>query len=459
MITLQEFSNRPTVTVYSTDTGLLIGTDKEPNPSKLPRNGPSVTYGAPPATFALGQNLILTYNYVDGETAITKTGDPYASEWEAKIVSAPMLTEATTPSNPAASRTPSGNATESSANPPLSNASVTPSPTVSPKSGNKGVSSGAAAGVAIGCLIAGALIAGIAVWFYFRRARKSYRGPVHDTTALKSLPTREKGPMAKTVPVTSVRPLSAVMDTALPQPLEDQAIASGILGIETAIKNHVQSFYHSSRVNAVLLGQDDLRGLGSNLPISTGTLSSLLSNPDTREMALRFCIAWVVLSRMQLSSPPDESFLPREIVECYEQMLTNRNASNNHNPLLCRWRMITAHLTQATYVRNSFTSSDPRQASVQSALKDLDDILCPFTDPRLDNKQRKQNLREILKRAAIFAFTLFSQPSTFDFDWQKEEGARSGTFCMFPALVQVRDETGERVSPPRMFSEANSRPL
>lgn len=281
--------------------------------------------------------------------------------------------------------------------------------------------------------------------------------------------------MAKTVPVTSVRPLSAVMDTALPQPLEDQAIASGILGIETAIKNHVQSFYHSSRVNAVLLGQDDLRGLGSNLPISTGTLSSLLSNPDTREMALRFCIAWVVISRMQLSSPPDESFLPREIVECYEQMLTNRNASNSeytkaydiamlifspdHNPLLCRWRMITAHLTQATYVRNSFTSSDPRQASVQSALKDLDDILCPFTDPRLDNKQRKQNLREILKRAAIFAFTLFSQPSTFDFDWQKEEGARSGTFCMFPSLVQVRDETGERVSPPRMFSEADSRPL
>lgn len=90
---------------------------------------------------------------------------------------------------------------------------------------------------------------------------------------------------------------------------------------------------------------------------------------------------------------------------------------------------------------------------------DLDDILCPFADPRLDNKQRKQNLREMFKRAATFAFTLFSQPSTFDFDWKKEEGARSGTLCIFPALIQVRDESGKRVSPPRAFSEAVSRPL
>jgi hypothetical protein len=110
-------------------------------------------------------------------------------------------------------------------------------------------------------------------------------------------------------------------------------------------------------------------------------------------------------------------------------------------------------------VRDAFSSSDSRNASVQAALGALDNILQPYVDSRMDNEQRKRNLEEILKRSAGFAFTLFSQPSTWGFDWKEAQGVKSGELCVFPALVQLTDETGEPIQPPRPFSEAVVRRL
>lgn len=114
---------------------------------------------------------------------------------------------------------------------------------------------------------------------------------------------------------------------------------------------------------------------------------------------------------------------------------------------------------QPAYVRNAFSASDRRHHSIEEAFNVLEGILRPFADSRMENTQRAQNLREILKRAASFAFTLFSQPSTWRFDWQEHQGVVSGSLCVFPALVQTTDEAGEPVNPPRAFSEAVVRRL
>ena len=114
---------------------------------------------------------------------------------------------------------------------------------------------------------------------------------------------------------------------------------------------------------------------------------------------------------------------------------------------------------QSTYVRNPFTVTDDRLHNIQGAAGILDNILRPYSDSRMEDGQRTRNLEEILKRAALFAFTLFSQPSSWNFDWQNEVGVKSGSLCIFPALVQVMDESGESVKPPRPFSEAVVRRL
>lgn len=77
----------------------------------------------------------------------------------------------------------------------------------------------------------------------------------------------------------------------------------------------------------------------------------------------------------------------------------------------------------------------------------------------MDNIKRVRNLEEIVNRAARYAFTLFSQPSSWHFDWKEQQSVTSGELCIFPSLVQIIDENGEPVVPPRPFSEAVIRRL
>jgi hypothetical protein len=119
----------------------------------------------------------------------------------------------------------------------------------------------------------------------------------------------------------------------------------------------------------------------------------------------------------------------------------------------------TAELLQGKYVRNPFTRSDSQNENIQTAVVALENVLRPFADSRMDNGDRKRNLEEILKRSALFAFTLFSQPSTWGFDWEEEGAVKLGDLTIFPCLLQLSDENGQPVVPPRPFSEAVVRRL
>lgn len=109
--------------------------------------------------------------------------------------------------------------------------------------------------------------------------------------------------------------------------------------------------------------------------------------------------------------------------------------------------------------RDPFNPSDSRKSSIAAALEVLENVLRPYADSRMNDVQRRRNLEELLKRSATFAFTLFSQPSTWSFDWQDGRGIKSGELCIFPALVQLSDEAGRLISPPRPFNDAVVRRL
>jgi hypothetical protein len=191
--------------------------------------------------------------------------------------------------------------------------------TQSPKNGSA-LSTGAVAGIAIGCLAAGALLAGLILWFCWRRKKapkSQYSGA--NTYAMAS---QEKGFSANTVPLPGVGHTAAGLGGGFPQPLEDKAITGDISKISNAIKNHVQSYYHTTHISSGLIDYDDLHALGPNLPISVGALTTLMGNAATREIALRFIIAWVVASRLQPSKDPAKSLLPSEVAQCYQIIST-----------------------------------------------------------------------------------------------------------------------------------------
>ncbi|KAL5386403.1 hypothetical protein DPSP01_004129 [Paraphaeosphaeria sporulosa] len=270
---------------------------------------------------------------------------------------------------------------------------------------------------------------------------------------------REKGATANVVSISNGSPITSTLENGLPQPLEDQAISGEISKISNLIKNHVQSYYHSRTVSPGMIDYDDLQALGENLPVSVGTLSTLLNNSATREIALRFILAWVVTSRIQLNNSSNTTFLPPEVAKCMQSMNHAEHPSRVHSLLYTKWRALTAELLQPTHVRNPFSGTDGRIRNIQAAATLLDSVLRPFADSRMDDGARSRNLEEMLKRSAQFAFTLFSQPSAWDFDWQDEQSVKSGSLCIFPALVQVADENGEPLHPPRPFSEAVNRRL
>jgi hypothetical protein len=64
---------------------------------------------------------------------------------------------------------------------------------------------------------------------------------------------------------------------------------------------------------------------------------------------------------------------------------------------------------------------------------------------------RRRNLEGIMRRAAQFAFRLFSQPRSFQFDYTGT--GQPDSLLMFPALLQTTNDEAQPISPPRVLSE------
>jgi hypothetical protein len=59
-----------------------------------------------------------------------------------------------------------------------------------------------------------------------------------------------------------------------------------------------------------------------------------------------------------------------------------------------------------------------------------------------------------MRRAAQFAFLLFSQPSDWVFDWiGGSSGSQQGRLIVFPGLLQTVTDEGYAQRPPRLLSE------
>ncbi|KAI4234008.1 MAG: hypothetical protein LQ349_004064 [Xanthoria aureola] len=315
----------------------------------------------------------------------------------------------------------------------------------SPKSND--ISPGAAAGIGIGCAIAGALIAAAILVLFFRRRRR--RAPARSD----AIPLNGFGSVEKTIASPdSVSPVGMI-ERSLPQPAEDQALGGELSRLKTAIKNHVQSYYHTNSVR----GGVDQVALGliatGNMPLIASTLGSLLSNPVTRMTAIRFCITWTVVSRIDQNCEPSLSFLPPEIASCLLSINSTRDDPSTKPGFMSRWKAFTAALLHDRYGSSTVTTSDARNRNISEALQALNAVLSPFADEQRDDRERVQKLEEILKRGARFGFTLFSQPSQLDFDWNAPPSAGRGTLVISPALTQVADDSGRRLPRPRVLEE------
>jgi hypothetical protein len=242
---------------------------------------------------------------------------------------APAPTSSSLPSVVPSTMTPTASAFDTSTTAVTTTANSTSTSQIpnAPGRVSKGLSSGTVAGTAVGCFIAGAIIATLVLWLCWGRRNRSPRVQDHEVSSVALIP-QEKSFHATTTPLGRGTSPASPVSGFLPLPLEDKAITGEVSKISNSIKNHVQSYYQMGRISPGLIDLDDIQALGNGQSISAGTLSTLLSNPATREIALRFCIAWAVCSRILPGGDSRTSLLPVEIAGCYQNAASENSSSS-----------------------------------------------------------------------------------------------------------------------------------
>ncbi|CAI6233103.1 unnamed protein product [Periconia digitata] len=218
-------------------------------------------------------------------------------------------------------------------------------------------------------------------------------------------------------------------------------IADAYSSLHDCIDSHVLRFYqpkpkYSGATQAVI----EHASTGAMIPWPQ--IRSFLSNPSTTLATLSLCIAWTILSRSLLlklgvSSSSGSSFLPPEIVECFQSFSLGKGAMTLEPDeidsvdfaLLSRWKRISATLLHSTYVDNAFSNFDSRTVNIERALKDVDPLLSTYAvpdDAGRGKDARVSELRDVLRKGAKLAFTLFNQSSFWKFDWTSDRAVEHG---------------------------------
>jgi hypothetical protein len=128
-------------------------------------------------------------------------------------------------------------------------------------------------------------------------------------------------------------------------PLSDGTIHADFFDLYASIINHVRDYYSFESFGATA-SQVDIEPAITGLSIPWTQIRILLHNPRYRHGILTLCIAWVTLSRclllkLGMSNSPGSSFLPPEIVECFQsfsliQGLTRLDLDVSHQSKLAQ---------------------------------------------------------------------------------------------------------------------------
>lgn len=323
-----------------------------------------------------------------------------------------------------------------------------------------GLAGGAVAGIAIGMLLAGVLIAGAIFFFLLRRQKRRHtsQAPVNH------LPPASYGSQAEKGPLAVAHAVPGSIDNLLPQPASDDDIRGQVSKIRDNIKNHVRTYYHSAPVSTGI-NEAALRNIATVAGLSPSALIGALFKPLTRPDVLRMIVAWVVLSKT--TGGREAGLLPSQLVELsvaisgtasdpckYIKFFSSSIVADAdflaQATLYSKWKTITAALLQPNSGKGVH---DPNRAQTfGTTIAELDSILGVFVQSDTDQQQRHKNLDMILTRSANFAFLLFSQPGSFQFEF----ASRRGGLVAFPALFQSAGDDGQALSPPRLMFEGES---
>jgi hypothetical protein len=171
--------------------------------------------------------------------------------------------------------------------------------------------SGNIAGAAVGCLVGGALIAGILVWLIMstRYKKRRSRAGFAQRREGSSNNYYEKPPPAGP---SLGGAAGAGWEQHLPQSESDNTIRTSVKALFDQIELHVENFYRNATVSMNPEMQAEIMKIDSNyLPDS---VVGLLPQTKTPTMLIKHCLAQLIVSRITPDSETSASFLPADFV-------------------------------------------------------------------------------------------------------------------------------------------------
>ncbi|KAJ4354210.1 uncharacterized protein N0V89_005944 [Didymosphaeria variabile] len=267
------------------------------------------------------------------------------------------------------------------------------------------------------------------------RKFKPHKASSEDSDFRSALPPRV--PLVSTPSPPSRAPSTSGMD----EPLPNAELSKQFSGLHDVIVAHIRKFYSPHDVEQ-RISQTDIEHASTGIVLPWPQILGLLGDANTRIATLAMCIAWTILSRSLLlksgiSNSPGSTLLPPEIVECFQSFSLGTGAvtlgKDETSPvnlaLLSRWKQISFALCHTAYIANAFSFFDARTVNIERALKDLNPLIATYAlpdDAGHGKNARLDDLRDVLRHGASFAFTLFGQPCFWRFDWRSERAVAHG---------------------------------
>jgi hypothetical protein len=187
-----------------------------------------------------------------------------------------------------------------------------------------GTNTGLVAGVAIGCLIAGALIALAIAFMFYKKRQQKYNLHVMPITA------EPKGYHAPLPPPPNQEALQLAQ--FLLDASSDKDIAAELHSLGQLIQQHVENNYHLHPVQAdpqaLALALVQL-GLGNGGSLNPDTIVALALEPHTRHIALQHVISQVIFSGVDVSSRSRLSMLPAPVAAFLQSIPANERGKSN----------------------------------------------------------------------------------------------------------------------------------
>jgi hypothetical protein len=97
-----------------------------------------------------------------------------------------------------------------------------------------------------------------------------------------------------------------------------------------------------------------------------------------------------------------------------------------------------------------------RDTNVSAAATAFTNAFSPWASDTYSAAARRQNAAEIFKSAADVGILIFSQPSSFTYQWSSSQENRSGVIVVTPAFWKVADENAMPLERPQVMIQMAS---